>query len=483
MSGRLLITGASGGVGVPLVRALLERGQDLTLVLRGEAEERAAALFPRAGSRLRAVAGDVTRPGLALDPAALRGLSGVVHLAARTDFAGRSVEDYRAQNVDGARHAAEVALAARVPLWHVSTAYVAGDHQGELREDQLDLGQGFKNGYERSKFEAERALLDLTPHGLRLVRLRLGVALPEEPIPGVPPGPGPLHYLRLLAALKPPAGAATRLRTAGDPAATLSVVPSAWAAQVIAGLLERRPDQLAPCYHLTAARPLSMQELLQALHRAIPAVRLEPAPRGGPTDPDPLERLVARRCAVYAPYQFQTTRWDRSRLEADLGPLAQDGAGPAWLDRVFAAHLRTWSGQAPAQPEPAEAGEIRAYFGPFLAAKLGRALIPGLATLSRAFSISVPGLGTWALSIEAGRLTRVAPVSAPAALDYELPPGPLLRVVRGELSPQTVFFAREVRISGPTHEALALATALGEFFRRYPFAGAAVPSAPIARTA
>ena len=39
---------------------------------------------------------------------------------------------------------------------HISTAYVAGTHRGEFSEEQLDVGQGFRNPYEQSKFEAEQ---------------------------------------------------------------------------------------------------------------------------------------------------------------------------------------------------------------------------------------------------------------------------------------------------------------------------------------
>ena len=38
---------------------------------------------------------------------------------------------------------------------HVSTAYVAGTHTGRFTEDDLYVGQDFRNPYERSKFEAE----------------------------------------------------------------------------------------------------------------------------------------------------------------------------------------------------------------------------------------------------------------------------------------------------------------------------------------
>ena len=43
---------------------------------------------------------------------------------------------------------------------HVSTAYVAGTRPGEFREDMLDEGQGFRNTYEQTKWEAEHLFAD-----------------------------------------------------------------------------------------------------------------------------------------------------------------------------------------------------------------------------------------------------------------------------------------------------------------------------------
>jgi long-chain acyl-CoA synthetase len=40
----------------------------------------------------------------------------------------------------------------------VSTAYVAGTHTGRFTEDDLDVGQGFRNSYEQSKFESEKII-------------------------------------------------------------------------------------------------------------------------------------------------------------------------------------------------------------------------------------------------------------------------------------------------------------------------------------
>src|SRR5919197_1219826 len=40
-------------------------------------------------------------------------------------------------------------------MTYVSTAYVAGTRHNEVREDELDAGQDFRNPYEQSKHEAE----------------------------------------------------------------------------------------------------------------------------------------------------------------------------------------------------------------------------------------------------------------------------------------------------------------------------------------
>src|SRR5690606_15829112 len=120
--------------------------------------------------------------------------------------------------------------------------------------------------------------------GLELVRLRLGVVLPDAPVEGIPPGPGPLHHLRICSGLRDPEP--RTLRVPGDPDATLALVPASWTARAIADLLERAPRELAPCLQLVPERATTIAEVIEALHRAVPRVRLEPAPRGGAPDAD-----------------------------------------------------------------------------------------------------------------------------------------------------------------------------------------------------
>lgn len=483
----LVITGATGAVGWSLVNALLARepGRPLRLLVRPtadrSAEDRARALLPGATfgpDGVQVWAADVARPLLGLSRGeqrrVTRGAAAVVHLAARTDFKGASLEAYAPVNVDGAVRAAALALAAGAPLIQVSTAYVAGDLAGTLREDDLDRGQGFHNGYERSKFEAEARLLDLARDaGLRLVRVRPGVVLPDAPVEGIPEGPGPLAYLRLLSNLRPsPRQQGARpIRATGDAAGQLNLVPSPWVADVLRAVVALG-DEAGPCYHATAARPFTMGDLIEHLHRAVPGVRLVPTERL--EAPDTLERLVDRAGAVYAPYRRLQARWDRARLEADLPGVADDGATPAWLDRVFAAHLHAWRATseagdaAPAREVPA----VAAYFTEHLAPLRGRVLIPGLSTLTSTFTITVRDVGRWRVEIRDGRLVdavALAQGAGPADVDYALGPDGFLEAVAGARSPQALFFSRAVSISGRIPEGLATATALEEFFRTFPW--------------
>jgi thioester reductase-like protein len=162
--GGVVLTGATGFVGSELLMRFLERGdRHVYALVRAGDDEEAAARLP-AHERLTAVAADIERPGLGLDgrtaDAIAEEASTVVHCAASVSF-GLDLQRSRGVNVDGSRRMVELAerCAARGDglerLTYVSTAYVAGTHRGLFEEDELDVGQRFRNAYEQSKFEAE----------------------------------------------------------------------------------------------------------------------------------------------------------------------------------------------------------------------------------------------------------------------------------------------------------------------------------------
>jgi thioester reductase-like protein len=174
----VLLTGATGFVGMELLARYLERTDRPLYVLVRGTNERAAAtrvertlacLFgfghPYAG-RVTTVRGDVTRTGLGLRRgrgALAERVNEVVHSAASVSF-DQQLDAARAINVDGTRRMLEFAERCRRRgsglrrFSYVSTAYVAGRHSGCFSEDDLNRGQRFRNTYEQSKFEAERAV-------------------------------------------------------------------------------------------------------------------------------------------------------------------------------------------------------------------------------------------------------------------------------------------------------------------------------------
>ncbi|MFL5270687.1 MAG: SDR family oxidoreductase [Anaeromyxobacteraceae bacterium] len=161
----VLVTGWPGFIGRRLVQALaagLDRARDrVVLFTRERHAEAGRAELAALGVEGEVLEGDVTRMHLGLAGAEYKRLvadvTHVWHLAALYDVAA-DLDRIRAVNLEGTRTMLELARTARglQRFNHFSTAYVSGDREGVILEEELDLGQRFNNPYERSKFEAER---------------------------------------------------------------------------------------------------------------------------------------------------------------------------------------------------------------------------------------------------------------------------------------------------------------------------------------
>ena len=174
----ILVTGATGFLGVQLVRELLDRQPNATLALLvrdrpGQSgQQRADSIVPPADrSRVQVYSGDVSQPNCGLDAAAYQRLSAtttrVIHSAATVRF-DHSLDEARRINVEGTRRMLDFAAGARQlrSLAYVGTAYVAGERTGLVRENELAVGQAYRNTYEQTKAEAEalvRSRLDSLP--------------------------------------------------------------------------------------------------------------------------------------------------------------------------------------------------------------------------------------------------------------------------------------------------------------------------------
>ena len=163
----ILVTGATGFLGVQLVHELLKRQPNarLALVVRSRpgqsGEQRADAIVPaEQRSRVTVYSGDVSLPNCGLEAAVCERLvadiTRVIHSAATVRF-DHTLAEARQTNVEGTRHLLDFAARVRGlrSFAYVGTAYVAGERTGLIRETELAVGQGYRNTYEQSKAEAE----------------------------------------------------------------------------------------------------------------------------------------------------------------------------------------------------------------------------------------------------------------------------------------------------------------------------------------
>ncbi len=256
-------------------------------------------------------------------------------------------------NVDGTRRVVELAqLCARRghldSFVHVSTAYVAGTHGGSFAEGDVDVGQGFRNAYERTKFEAER-----------VVRER-GWGLPAQIVrPSIVVGDSATGWTPAFNVLYGPMKAFSRGAYPAIPArrsAPVDVVPVDYVADSILALA----GGPATTYHLTASeRASSVGELIDLGS----AAASQPRPKVLP--PRLYRRLVhpilvrrgsearrraLRRSEVYFPYFAMRTRYDNGAARAALGPLGIEVPPlAAYFKRLLDFAMATDWGRRPVQ--------------------------------------------------------------------------------------------------------------------------------------
>lgn len=346
----ILVTGATGFLGMQLVRELLVRRPSarLALLIRDRAgqtgRQRANAFVPEADrARVEVVSGDVSQAGCGLDPKSYARLQAeatrVIHSAATVRF-DHSLEEARRINVEGTRHILDFAGGAPQlrSFAYVGTAYVAGERSDLVREDELAIGQTYRNTYEQTKAEAEA-----------LVRSRLGSSPGMILRPSIIVGDSQTGVTSSFKMMYWPLKIyARRLwRTVpGYPDAVLDIVPVDFVAAAVARLLWDEAA-LGGTVHLCAG-PRGSATIDQVAHRAMEYFH-GPEPRY--VDPRfffavlrPLlfaslwgrKRRVLRDGRAYRDYFTMRMQFDTSNAERLLRPA---GLTPPpvldYLDRLF----------------------------------------------------------------------------------------------------------------------------------------------------
>lgn len=325
----ILLTGATGFLGMELVaRAVRADAADLVCVIRADDDAHAARRLDAtlatlygedvpaaARTRLTAVAGDLERPGLGLGPDAARliaeRVTRIVHGAASIRF-DLPLHEARAVNVTGTAHV--LALARRLHerarlrrYVHVSTAYVAGRHEGTVAEEDRSVAAVPRNTYEQTKREAEQLVREAADAGLPVVIARPSIVVGDSRT-GWTPAFNVLYW---------PLRALSRqlLDTVpADPAGLVDVVPIDYVADAIAHLATTDED-VHGTYHLTAGPEVPrITDLMEMACAALDCPR--------PPVAEPLAGAAAdgHEAGVFVPYFDVLSRFEDDRARALLTP-------------------------------------------------------------------------------------------------------------------------------------------------------------------
>jgi thioester reductase-like protein len=350
MNGSILFTGFPGFVGMRLLPRLMEL-KPLARVhcLVQEKFHRTAqqsvgtleAAHPLLRGRIRLVTGDITAPGLGIEKNEARVLREDVaeayHLAAVYDLAVAPEPAHRI-NVLGTRNVLDFLEGARSfeRLHYVSTAYVSGNHQGTFRETDLDVGQGFKNHYEATKFRAE---VEVATSPVPRTIYRPGVVVGDSRTGETGKFDGPYFALRAMERLPSP-GLFMRL---GKGDGTVNIVPVDFVVEALARLSATGVSR-GKTYHLTDPRPHGPVEVERMFAKALgKRFAYVPVPlwlAKAAFAPGPVRRFFGMPVEALD-YFDDAVRHDATQATADLRALGIECPALAdYVPRLVAFYLR-----------------------------------------------------------------------------------------------------------------------------------------------
>jgi thioester reductase-like protein len=284
MAGLIFLTGFPGFIGSRLAERLLSEDPQarIAALVEPKMADRAREVAARldGGDRIDVLPGDISEIGLGLAPddhERLRAETTVAyHLAAIYNLAV-PLDIAEQVNVAGTGNVLQLLRnAERLERFnYVSTAYVAGDRHGVVFEHELVMGQGFKNYYESTKFQAEvwvRSLMDQIPTTIYRPAIVVGNSKTGE----TQKFDGPYYMLRTVAV------AAARhmpIPQFGAANAPFNVVPVDFVLDALS-VADNDPALVGETLHLVDPEPITAGEVFGLLAREYagrePAYKLPP---------------------------------------------------------------------------------------------------------------------------------------------------------------------------------------------------------------
>ncbi len=336
MRNYVLLTGATGLLGQYLVRDFLQDGHRIAVLVRGTKartpEQRVEQTMQMWERQLKhplprpvVIPGDITQEDLGLSPEDREWIEDncttMLHCAASLTFHEHNGEPWRT-NIEGTRNVLRLCTSAGLREMHyISTAYVCGHRHDLVMEDELDVGQEFRNDYEKSKFTAEKLVRECAAFE-SLTVYRPVVITGDSQTGYTSTYHGTYLYMKLASVLqqntepneKGEYYVPVRWGLTGEE--RRNITPVDWNSAVISRLFNN-PEAYGRTYHLAPTDPITMREAISYAsdHYGLTGIEF----RGFGTKPDTplneMERWLWSNISIYGSYDFMDPQFDRTNLD------------------------------------------------------------------------------------------------------------------------------------------------------------------------
>lgn len=214
--------------------------------------------------RVELLVGDVTAMDLGLSGPEFRRVTDqaheVLHLAAVHTLSGdrRAAE---AVNVNGTANVLAFARAFRHldRLVHFSSAYVSGKRTGVIMEDELEMGQAFRNAYEETKHQAE-VLVRRAADRLPTIVIRPAGVVGDSRTGEIDRFDSVYHIGMLLVG----SPVAIPIPQAGEGSAPLNLLPVDYVIDAVHAIVHH-PASLGKAFHVVDPNPLPARRVYEAI--------------------------------------------------------------------------------------------------------------------------------------------------------------------------------------------------------------------------
>ena len=258
------VTGATGFIGRYLVEKLIARKGTIYCLVRKGSQDKFEALrehFGDEGKRLIAVNGDLSKPALGVSPAQRKTLAGKVkhffHLAAIYDLIA-DAQSQHAANVDGTRHAVQLAEQVRAGCFHhTSSIAVAGLYPGVFREDMFAEAEDLDNPYFKTKHESEAVVRRECKRPFRIYRP--AVVIGHSKTGEIDKIDGPYYFFRTLKKLRQ--ALPQWMPVLGIEGGRVNMVPVDFVVDAM-DHIAHKPGLDGHCFHLTDPAPRRIGQVL-----------------------------------------------------------------------------------------------------------------------------------------------------------------------------------------------------------------------------